>query len=91
MYMGTRGARPSGWLAYVPGYLVGEQYVANRRLASFIDDVVVFLFVVDVSLVIWGNLKNGQRSGVEGKAEVSRRSSEPTRTEGSEVEEERLS
>lgn len=34
-----------------------EQYIVDRTLASFIDDVVVFLFVVDASLLIWGQLK----------------------------------
>jgi hypothetical protein len=36
-----------------------EQFLLNRAIASFIDDVVVFLFVLDLSIVIFGHLKPG--------------------------------
>jgi len=36
-----------------------EQFISNQAIASFIDDVVVFLFVFDLSLVIYGHLKPG--------------------------------
>jgi hypothetical protein len=47
------------------GFLVGvafilwgaEQFMSNQGLASFIDDIVVFLFVLDLSLVVRKNLK----------------------------------
>lgn len=34
-----------------------EQFVADKALASLIDDIVVFLFVLDLSIVIRGYLK----------------------------------
>jgi hypothetical protein len=36
-----------------------EQFLRDRALISFIDDVVVFLFVVDLSIVIRQSLKSG--------------------------------
>jgi hypothetical protein len=36
-----------------------EQFLSNRAVASFIDDVVVLLFVLDLSIVVWGHLKSG--------------------------------
>jgi hypothetical protein len=36
-----------------------EQFLANQAIASFIDDVVVLLFVLDLSIVICGQLKSG--------------------------------
>jgi hypothetical protein len=35
-----------------------EQFLTDRAWISFIDDVVVFLFVVDLSIVIRHNLKS---------------------------------
>ncbi len=35
-----------------------EQFVTNRLLASCIDDLVVFLFVLDLSLVVYGQIRN---------------------------------
>jgi len=37
-----------------------EQFVSNHAVASFIDDIVVFLFVLDLSIVIYGHLKPGR-------------------------------
>ncbi len=34
-----------------------EQFLSNPRLISSIDDLVVFFFVLDLSIVIFGNLK----------------------------------
>jgi hypothetical protein len=34
-----------------------EQFVSNVALAAFMDDIVMFLFVLDLSIVIWGRLK----------------------------------
>jgi len=34
-----------------------EQFLPNPAIAAFIDDLVVFLFVVDLSLVTFGHLK----------------------------------
>jgi len=34
-----------------------EQFIPTPRIASQIDDIVVFLFVVDLAIVIWGRLK----------------------------------
>ncbi len=36
-----------------------EQFLSNQALISFIDDVVVLLFVTDLSIVIYGHLKPG--------------------------------
>lgn len=36
-----------------------EQFVSNLAIASRIDDLVVLLFVLDLSIVICGNLKSG--------------------------------
>jgi threonine/homoserine efflux transporter RhtA len=36
-----------------------EQFVSDPAVASFIDDIVVILFVVDLGLVIYGHLKPG--------------------------------
>jgi hypothetical protein len=36
-----------------------EQFVSNRTVVSLIDDIVVFLFVLDLSLVIYGHVKPG--------------------------------
>jgi hypothetical protein len=36
-----------------------EQFLLNQAMASFVDDVVVFLFVLDLSLVIYEHLKPG--------------------------------
>jgi hypothetical protein len=35
-----------------------EQFLTDQAWISFIDDVVVFLFVVDLSIVIRHNLKS---------------------------------
>lgn len=61
-----------------------EQYVADRGLASFIDDIVVFLFVLDVSLVIRGQLKRDDRT-----AEVRHEVHRLMRKDGSEVKQAR--
>jgi hypothetical protein len=34
-----------------------EQFLSNQATVSFIDDIVVFLFVLDLSIVIYGHLK----------------------------------
>jgi hypothetical protein len=41
-----------------------EQFLPNQAMVSFIDDVVVFLFVLDLGIVICGILKgkNGERA-----------------------------
>lgn len=36
-----------------------EQFLSDRAVISFIDDIVVFLFVADLSIVIRQNLKSG--------------------------------
>jgi hypothetical protein len=40
-----------------------EQFLSNQAVVASIDDLVVFLFVLDLSIVIWGLLKgkNGER------------------------------
>jgi hypothetical protein len=35
-----------------------EQFLSNQAVASIIDDLVVFLFVLDLSIVIRGHLKS---------------------------------
>jgi hypothetical protein len=43
-----------------------EQFVSSRAAAAVIDDIVVFLFVFDLSLVIRGHLKtNSDMPGTE--------------------------
>jgi hypothetical protein len=39
-----------------------EQFLSNHAIVSFIDDVVVFLFVLDLGMVIYGHLKPGTRA-----------------------------
>jgi hypothetical protein len=39
-----------------------EQFLSNQAVVSFIDDVVVFLFVLDLGMVIYGHLKPGTRA-----------------------------
>jgi hypothetical protein len=41
-----------------------EQFLPNQAMVSFLDDVVVFLFVLDLGIVICGLLKvkNGERA-----------------------------
>jgi len=39
-----------------------EQFLANRAVAAFMDDIVVFLFVLDLSIVVYGHLKSGAHS-----------------------------
>jgi hypothetical protein len=39
-----------------------EQFLPNRPIVPFIDDVVVFLFVFDISIAIYGHLKRGPNS-----------------------------
>jgi hypothetical protein len=36
-----------------------EQFLSNPAIASVIDDIVVLLFVLDLSIVIYGHLKPG--------------------------------
>ncbi len=36
-----------------------EQFLSNRAIVATIDDLVVFLFVLDLSMVIYGHLKTG--------------------------------
>ena len=38
-----------------------EQFLSNQALVASIDDLVVFLFVLDLSIVIYGHLKSGVR------------------------------
>jgi hypothetical protein len=40
-----------------------EQFVPNSVIVSFMDDVVVFLFVLDLGMVIYGQLKSGKHAG----------------------------
>ena len=37
-----------------------EQFVGNARVAMVMDDLVVFLFVLDLAVVIWGRLREGE-------------------------------
>jgi hypothetical protein len=48
-----------------------EQFLPNQAMVSFIDDVVVFLFVLDLGIVICGLLKfgNGERALRENNSE----------------------
>lgn len=39
-----------------------EQFLSNRELVAGIDDVVVFLFVLDLGIVIYGHLKPGKHA-----------------------------
>jgi peptidoglycan/LPS O-acetylase OafA/YrhL len=39
-----------------------EQFVSNQVVASFMDDIVVLLFVLDLSIVIYAHLKPGAHS-----------------------------
>jgi hypothetical protein len=39
-----------------------EQFLSNRAMAVFLDDIVVLLFVLDLSIVIYGHLKPGAPS-----------------------------
>jgi hypothetical protein len=43
-----------------------EQFVPNRAIAASIDDVVVLLFVLDVSVVIRGHLNKARRQNAQG-------------------------
>jgi DNA replication protein DnaC len=45
-----------------------EQFLSDKAVVSFIDDVVVFLFVVDLSIVIRHNLKSCIGERLVGKA-----------------------
>jgi hypothetical protein len=36
-----------------------EQFLSNPAIVAFIDDIVVLLFVMDLSIVIYGHLKPG--------------------------------
>jgi hypothetical protein len=55
----TLGQRLVGILIGMAFMLWGsEQFLSNQAVISFIDDVVVFLFVVDLSIVIRHNLRN---------------------------------
>ena len=55
----TQGQRLVGVFVGVAFVLWGsEQFLSDQRLVSFIDDVVVFLFVVDLSIVIRRNLRS---------------------------------
>jgi len=36
-----------------------EQFLSNHALVSFIDDLVVFLFVLDLSIVVYAHLRSG--------------------------------
>jgi hypothetical protein len=36
-----------------------EQFLSNQAIVSLIDDIVVLLFVLDLSIVIYGHLKPG--------------------------------
>ena len=40
-----------------------EQFLSNPGIISFIDDFVVFLFVLDLGIVIYGHLKPGPHAG----------------------------
>jgi hypothetical protein len=44
-----------------------EQFLTNRALISFIDDCVVFLFVVDLSIVIRHNFREARASAGSGR------------------------
>jgi len=48
-----------------------EQFLPNQAMVSFIDDVVVFLFVLDLGIVICGLLKvgNGEKALRENNSE----------------------
>jgi hypothetical protein len=43
-----------------------EQFVADPALAALIDDIVVFLFVLDLGIVIGGHLKPGAQPAAKG-------------------------
>jgi len=56
----TRTQRLLGFMVAAAFILWGaEQFLPSKALVSFIDDVVVLLFVTDISIVIYGHLKPG--------------------------------
>ncbi len=58
----TLGQRLSGLGVAAAFVLWGiEQFVPNQRIVSAIDDVVVFLFVLDLGIVICGSLREQNR------------------------------
>ncbi|HXC98547.1 MAG TPA: hypothetical protein VN048_04335 [Verrucomicrobiae bacterium] len=60
----TRAQTVLGLLVSLAFILWGaEQFISNPALVSFMDDVVVFLFVLDLGIVIYGQLKPGNHGG----------------------------
>ena len=56
----TRAQMVLGFLVALAFILWGaEQFVPNPAIVSFMDDLVVFLFVLDLGIVIYGHLKPG--------------------------------
>jgi Ca2+/Na+ antiporter len=54
----TKAQRFLGFLVGLAFILWGaEQFMSNQGWISFIDDIVVFLFVLDLSIVVRENLK----------------------------------
>jgi hypothetical protein len=70
----TLGQRLAGILLGLAFVLWGlEQFLSDRTVISFIDDVVVFLFVVDLSIVIRHNLKRCASEDKIRKAKLNHR------------------
>ncbi len=62
----TRVQMVLGLLAALAFILWGaEQYLSNQTLVAFIDDIVVFLFVLDLSIVIYGQIQGERRDGAQ--------------------------
>ena len=60
----TRAQMVLGFLVALAFILWGaEQFVPNPAIVSFMDDMVVFLFVLDLGIVIYGHLKPGTHVG----------------------------
>lgn len=56
----TRGQMLLGLMVALAFALWGtEQFLSNQAIVSFIDDIVVLLFVIDLSIVIYVHLKPG--------------------------------
>jgi hypothetical protein len=56
----TRGQMLLGLMVALAFILWGtEQFLSDQSIVSFIDDLVVLLFVIDLSIVIYGHLRPG--------------------------------
>jgi hypothetical protein len=64
----TKAQRFLGFLVGLAFILWGaEQFMSDQGWISFIDDIVVFLFVLDLSIVVRENLKRSSAEGAKQK------------------------